>query len=213
MTDYFNLSFLPRLGLALLSGSLPTFLPYSENNLIDMYFLPYSVSLALLVLIPFIHAKAYRVTRCTILISAAVANLAFASWLVEPLGRWLDALYDVDLSILAIVLPVLSSTLIISVVTALVARIEITVRYIVIACIAGSVAGIVFPYLVLDMGICWFDCTWRNSLYFMGGWMIWHTAIFITVYSGTNRIAPIQARPRPSASAENLRSRISRSEQ
>ena len=191
MTDYFNLSFLPRLGLALLSGSLPTFLTISESDLVGLYFAPYSLAMALLVLIPFVHAKKYRFTRSVILVVAAVANLAFASWLVEPLGNWLNASYDVDLSILAILLPILLSTLFIAVVTAIIAPIKITARYIAIACVAGSVVGLVFPFLVLEMGICWFNCTWLNDLSFMGGWMIWHTAILIIIYSGEMHSSPI----------------------
>jgi len=118
-----------------------------------------------------------------ILVAAAVTNLAFAYWLINPLGRWFSGSFDVDLSFLAMFLPILSSTVIISVVTAIIAPIKITARYIAIACVAGSVAGLVVPYLLLE-AVCLFNCTWWGELSFAGGWMVWHTAILVTINSG-----------------------------
>ena len=118
-----------------------------------------------------------------ILVAAAVTNLAFAYWLVNPLGRWFSGSFDVDLSFLAMFLPILSSSVIISVVTAIIAPIKITARYIAIACVAGSVAGLVVPYLLLE-AVCFFNCTWWGELSFAGGWMVWHTAILVTIHFG-----------------------------
>lgn len=182
--DYFNLSFISRLGLALLSGLLPTLLLFdAANYFADLLFAPYAIALALLVLLPFIRPKSHRLARSMILVAAAITNLAFAYWLVDPLNSWFSGSLVVDLSFLAMFLPILLSTVIISVVTAIIASIKITARFIAIACVAGSVAGLVVPYLLLE-AVCWFDCTRWDDLPFAGGWVVWHTAIFLAINSG-----------------------------
>ncbi|NND60746.1 MAG: hypothetical protein HKN49_10805 [Gammaproteobacteria bacterium] len=189
MIDFSSLSFLSRFSLALLSGLLPTFLLYTKDSgayyhLENMFFAPYSIALALFVLVPFVHANSLRFTRSLVLVAAAVVNLAFAYWLVQPLADLFNAPLGMGPGIIPIMLPIVLSTVIISIVTALVVSITITVRYVTIACGAGLVAGFVFPILVLDMAACFFDCTVWNDLFFAAGWMVWHSAILIAINSG-----------------------------
>ncbi|MBT8144955.1 MAG: hypothetical protein KJO55_09660, partial [Gammaproteobacteria bacterium] len=165
--DFWNLSFLSRLGLAQLSGLLPTLLLYTKDSgayfyFENSFFAPYSIALALLVLIPFVHTNSFRFTRSLILVAAAVVNLAFAYWLVQPLADLFNAPLGMGLGIIPIMLPIVLSSVTISIVTALVVSIRITVRYVAIACGAGLVAGFVFPILVLDMAVCFLDCTVWN---------------------------------------------------
>jgi hypothetical protein len=183
--DYFSLSLLSRLSLAILSGLLPSILIFSTDRGLstygeDLFFAPYSISLALLVLVPFIHSRTYRFTRATILVVAAVVNLTFAYCLAQFLGSYMP---DNSLSI---IFPVLLGTLIITLTTALIAPIKITVRYVAYAFAAGLIAGWAFWTLVFSSWnwLCFDPCPWWNDLSFAGGWITWHTLIFVSIKLG-----------------------------
>jgi len=162
------------LGLAILSGLAPTLLCLSDTFEAKYYcersfFAPYAVALAFFVLLPFVRARTHKLARAAMLVTSAVANLAFASWLFDRFGSFY--------------LPIILSTVVVCVLTASFAAIEITVRYIAIACMAGLVVAFVFPILIIE-GVCMWGCTWRNIFYFAGAWSFWHTAIFVAIYTG-----------------------------
>lgn len=179
--DYFNLSFLSRLGLAILSGMLPSFLYLSNafgslDIIQDLHFAPFAVSMALLLLAPFIRAKTHRISRIVIIVAAAVANLAITYWLA-------DRVLDFELGLY---LAVALSTVVTCIATAVVASIRVTMQYVVHAFIGGLVSAAAFIYILFDMWtwLCFHECKWWNDLYFVGAWVAWYTVIFLAISLG-----------------------------
>lgn len=179
--DYFKLSFLARLGLAILSGMVPSFLYLSDafgslDMIQDLHFSPYAISMGLLVLAPCIRAETNRIGRIVILVAASVANLAITYWLANQV-------FDFELGLFV---AVALSTIVTCFATAVVAPIRITVKYAVYACIAGVVSATAFIYILFDVWVwlCFYACNWWNDLYFVGAWVAWYTVVFLAISFG-----------------------------
>ena len=194
---------------------------YSNNffshDIDGLALLPFSIPLALLVLIPFIKPGSHRVMRSllmtfvaaviTCLVGMAIGSLLYPvyDFYSEYFAGYDVSLIRIDRIYLAATLPcILVGHLILLIAAAFIASIKLTTRYVFFTVAGGLISGWAMSYATplfwsigLSTSIWYFEFDWWDIVLIvasaLGPWMLWSIIIFLSMYRGARASSPLPA--------------------